>query len=300
MPHEKRAVELDCPAKLNLTLGILGPRDDGFHALHSIVAQTVFGDRLAMEWDPEGKGSREDVLEVRGATLPAGENTVQRAVALFREVSGLEHGRLRVTLHKAIPAGAGLGGGSSDAVAALKALARIFAAETEGLDWTGLAARIGSDCPLFLSDQPVLMRGRGEEIEPLASALADRLRGRPVILFKPGFAIDTSEAYRRLAAGRFYTPVEEMEALVENWRSGGAGLPVRHNDFERLVEFWLPSVAVLLRRLREEHGLDARMSGSGSACFVFPGKGSSAMTLLSEELEMAWGPFFWMEETLLK
>ena len=83
---------------------------------------------------PPGRGPREDSLEVRGATLPAGENSVQRAVALFREVSGIGHGAVRVRLHKAIPAGAGLGGGSSDAVAALKGLRGLFGEETAGLN----------------------------------------------------------------------------------------------------------------------------------------------------------------------
>jgi 4-diphosphocytidyl-2-C-methyl-D-erythritol kinase len=219
------------------------------------------------------------------------------AIRLFREASGLSTGGITARLSKAIPPGAGLGGGSSDAVSALKALRQLFGLQDLNIDWIGLAGTIGSDCPLFFSDRPVIMEGRGEQIRPLDNALAARFRGKPVILFKPRFSINTGEAYRRLAAEPFYQPAAAAQADMAAWEKGTEPLPPRNNDFERLVEDWIPSLGVVLARLRIHHGLEARMSGSGSACFIFPNQASFARKVIEDELTQAFGEDYWFEET---
>lgn len=298
MPPEIQSLTLACPAKINLSLAILGRRGDGFHELHSVVAQVSVGDELSLRWNPAGSPA-EDTLRIEGAPLPSGENSVMRAIELFRRVTGLQTGSFSLALAKRIPVGAGLGGGSSDAVGVLKALQQIAPAGLPAPDWLELAAQLGSDCPLFLHPGPVVMAGRGERISSLEPALAERLSGRRVLLFKPRFSVGTPEAYRRLASLGLYQEAGVGERLLQAWRSSGDPLPARLNDFERLMETWMPSLAIVLKRLRQIHGLEARLSGSGSACFVFPPEGACARPAVSEESVRAWGETCWMEEANL-
>jgi 4-diphosphocytidyl-2-C-methyl-D-erythritol kinase len=293
MLTEPRSIEVPCAAKVNLSLAVLGPRGDGFHALYSIVAQTDLADRLEVAWDPAGAPDGDSVV-IRGARLPAEDNSVRQALRAFRGAAGLRHGAIHACLDKRIPVGAGLGGGSSDAVGALQALRALAPAGEAAVDWTALAAGLGSDCPLFLSDQPVLMEGRGERITPLAAELAGRLRGRSLVLFKPRFGVDTAQAYRRLARGEFYTPAEQAGEILEAWIRSGDPLPPRHNDFERLMAHWMPSLAIVLQRLRDRHGLDARLSGSGSACFVVADAPDEVSLAVDGEVRRAWGEAHWI------
>jgi 4-diphosphocytidyl-2-C-methyl-D-erythritol kinase len=299
MAPGNQPVTLTCPAKVNLSLAILGRRDDGFHALHSVVSQTSFGDELTLEWNP-GRPVNTDVVIVQDALLPESDNSVRRALQAFRRAAGFTSGAYTATLVKRIPIGAGLGGGSSDAVATLKALRQLHASDSLDVDWNRLAASLGSDCPLFLREEPVLMEGRGEQISPLEAELANRFRGQPILLFKPRFPVETAEAYRRLAAAGLYQKPDRGAQLIDEWRNSGDALPPRLNDFERLMEIWIPSLAIFLQRLRELHGLDARLSGSGSACFAFSPGNSSAKSQILEEARRAWGESCWMEEAVLK
>ena len=298
MPRPACSESESCPAKINLTLAVTGRREDGFHNLHSIVAQTEFGDRLFLDWDPAAQGP--DQLSAGEGKLPEGDNSVLQAIRLFREKTGLREGRLSGLLDKRIPIGAGLGGGSSDAAAALRILQRMFPDASAGHDWVRLSASIGSDCPLFFSSQPVLMRGRGEWIEALPPDLVQRLSGQPVLLFMPPFPISTPEAYRRLAAARLYTLADTAAASFAEWQAATDRFPPTGNDFERLARHWMPSLGVVLDRLHLRAGLDARLSGSGSACFAFAEGGSFDMEILASELESAWGPHAWVQFTCLK
>ena len=298
MPQQDRHVEHACPAKINLTLHVTGKRADGFHALHSVVARTRFGDHLRLEWNHAGSPDQDRVVVEEGC-LPEGDNTLAQAMRLFRESSGFARGALTARLWKRIPVGAGLGGGSSDAVATLKALQDLFGEAAYGVDWTRLATAIGSDCRLFLEDGPVVMTGRGDQVEPLPPTVAARLQAVPVILFKPDFPVSTPEAYRRLAAGRYYSTTEAVQQAMDAWLDGDDPVPTPHNDFESLLADWMPTIPVVLERLRRTHGLDARLSGSGSACFVFPSGNPSVIQILRKELDSAWGQYHWLVETEL-
>ncbi|NDV61393.1 4-(cytidine 5'-diphospho)-2-C-methyl-D-erythritol kinase [Puniceicoccales bacterium CK1056] len=299
MSSESRSVTIACPAKINLTLAILGLREDGFHDLHSVVAQTDYGDKLDLVWSGAGDPSKDRVV-VEGALIPEEVNSVLAAIRLFRLKTGFHKGSITACLEKQIPVGAGLGGGSSNAAGALKALAKLFPDLFCELDLSELSSQIGSDCPLFLSDLPVLMEGRGERITPLADNLASRLRGKSVILFKPRFSINTAEAYRRLAAGKYYTSIGQAEAVYSDWKGSNSILPAPLNDFERLLGSWMPTLPLVLERLRSIHGIDARLSGSGSACFAFSEGDSSAKSRVIEEMQQAWGEVNWIEEIRLK
>lgn len=292
------SVEETCPAKINLTLAVLGRRGDGFHALQSVVAQTVFGDSLTVQWDADGSGP--DAVEMAGDPGPIERCSVLEAFRLVREATGEDSGRLSAVLRKQIPVGAGLGGGSSDAVATLRALGRLWPEATRGCDWEGLALKLGSDCPLFLREGAVLMEGRGEQIRLLPETLQERLRGRAVILFKPPFGINTAEAYRRLAERRLYTSESGAAENLRRWEDSGADLPSLENSFMQLAEGWLPTLPVLLDRLRERHGWRTQLSGSGSACFAFSDAEGTVTNEAVAEIRAAWGEDIWLVRTALK
>jgi 4-diphosphocytidyl-2-C-methyl-D-erythritol kinase len=195
--------------------------------------------------------------------------------------------------------GAGLGGGSSDAIAALRALNQLAGEPLASPALADLATQLGSDCPLFLHPGPVVMRGRGEQIEPLPDEAARRLRGRRVLIFKPGFAISTAWAYAQLAAaaaeragGRssLYLPATEAEARVAAWIDDPTAWPEKllFNNMEPAAFTKFIALPVLLEKLRGEFGLEPRMSGSGSACFTFLSD-TAPVTAILAAIHAAWG-----------
>jgi 4-diphosphocytidyl-2-C-methyl-D-erythritol kinase len=284
------------PAKINLFLAVTGRRADGYHDLVSVAAPVEFGDTLRIE---AGAGG-EFALECDDAAVPTGEeNLVLRAARLFAEKTGWSGGA-KFFLEKRIPMGAGLGGGSSNAVAALRGLNSLAGEPLGDAELAAVAARLGSDCALFLPGGPVVMRGRGERVEPLATETAARLRGQRVLIFKPGFSIGTPWAYAQLAASgeKNYLPAAEAEARLAAWL-GHAQAPAKSllfNSFEQPAFWKFPALPVLLDALGEEFGLSARLSGSGSACFALLPAGAAVETVKSRIRE-AWGAAAWMVET---
>jgi 4-diphosphocytidyl-2-C-methyl-D-erythritol kinase len=262
------ALSIFAPAKLNLFLAITGRRVDGFHELVSVVVKLDFGDTLHAE--PAAEFS----LRCDDPDLACDEsNLVLKAARAFADASGWRGGA-RFTLEKRIPTGAGLGGGSSDAVATLRALNEIAGrGHALPLDaFRRVATQIGSDCPLFLQDGPVVMRGRGERVSELPFAAAQRLRGRRVMLFKPGFGISTPWAYAQLAgaAPKSYLSADEAEARLRTWL-GDQAVPVEKllfNNMEPPAFAKFVALPVLLDELRGRFDLQPLMSGSGSACFA--------------------------------
>jgi 4-diphosphocytidyl-2-C-methyl-D-erythritol kinase len=284
------------PAKLNLFLAVTGRRADGYHDLVSMVVPVEFGDTLRIEAGASG----EFLLECDDPAVPAGEgNLVLRAARLFVEATGWGGGA-RFFLAKRIPVGAGLGGGSSNAVAALRGLNSLVDRPLGDAELAAVAARAGSDCALFLPGVPVVMRGRGERVEPLAAETAARLRGRQVLIFKPSFGISTPWAYAQLAADgeKNYLPPAEAEARLAAWLDN-TGAPVEallFNSFEKPAFLKFPALAVLLDALGEEFGLSAFMSGSGSACFTLL-PADVAVEAIRARIREAWGASAWMVET---
>jgi 4-diphosphocytidyl-2-C-methyl-D-erythritol kinase len=172
-----------------------------------------------------------------------------------------------------------------------------------------LAAQLGSDCPLFLADGPVVMRGRGERVEPVAPAVARRWAGRPVWLFKPAWGIETPWAFRRLAAWgpQAYERPEEAEARLAAWLADAeaplAALP--GNTLERVAFEKYLALPAFVAQVREELGLEVRMSGSGSCCFAFAPAGAEASKVaelthaLRARVAAAWGPEAFFAESRL-
>jgi 4-diphosphocytidyl-2-C-methyl-D-erythritol kinase len=283
------------PAKLNLLLAITGRRPDGFHDLVSVVAPVKFGDTLTVERRPSG----EFLLECNDPTVPRGEtNLILRAAKLFNDTAEEPVGA-RFILEKRIPMGAGLGGGSSNAVAALQALNQLVIRPFSREVLLDLAIKLGSDCPLFLRGAPVVMRGRGEQVEPLARSGHSRLSGRRVLIFKPDFGIATAWAYGRMvaAAPASYLPALEAEGRLERWvNSSDPAEKLLFNNMEQPAFAKYPALPTLLERLASDFGVAAAMSGSGSACFALLRDETPADAVISRIRE-AWGRYTFISDT---
>lgn len=292
-------VSIFSPAKVNLSLAITGRRADGFHELVSVVSPLRFGDTLKVERVDGGAGAATLVCDVDGVPLD-GTNLVLRAASAFAEATGWR-GAVKFTLEKRIPMGAGLGGGSSNAVAALRGLetlSGIVLSEPKRLE---LAAALGSDCPLFLRDCAVLMRGRGERVDELPEQVAQRLRGLAVLVFKPSFGVATAGAFRDLAARPdWYADAAAEEARLARWMADdrAAAGELLLNTLERPVFAKWRALPAMLEWLRERHGLVARMSGSGSACFAFL-HGGEDVEAVRRTIREGWGEGAFVEATQL-
>lgn len=261
-------VSIFSPAKLNLFLAVTGRRADGFHDLVSVGAMLDFGDDLAAQLVPAAGGPRFTLACDHSGVPLDGSNLVLRAAAAFAAAADWG-GAVHFTLTKRIPVGAGLGGGSSNAVAALRALNRLTGGLLGESKLAEVAATLGSDCNLFLGNGLSVMRGRGERIAPLPPAATARWHGRRLLLFKPGFGVSTPWAYQRMIArGSDYLAPAEAERRVAQWIDGNRpAADLLLNNMQPAVFEKYPALPLLLGRL-ERAGARVLMSGSGSACFA--------------------------------
>jgi 4-diphosphocytidyl-2-C-methyl-D-erythritol kinase len=293
------AVSVFSPAKINLFLAITGRRADGFHDLVSVVAPLAFGDELRVEADGTGAFS----LACDVAEVPLDEsNLVLRAAKAFREASGWKGGA-KFFLTKRVPMGAGLGGGSSNATAALRALNQLAGDILGEAALAEIAGRLGSDCVLFLRDAPLIMRGRGETIVALPASAEARLRGRRVLIFKPSFGIATAWAYGEMirSAPESYLPSGDAEARLRAWLEAEAAPAetLLFNNMEPVAFAKYLALPVMLAWLRKESGVVAGMSGSGSACFALLGEDTAAEPLIAR-IRDAWGQDVFALETRIR
>jgi 4-diphosphocytidyl-2-C-methyl-D-erythritol kinase len=281
------------PAKVNLTLRVIGRRPDGYHDIESLVVFASIGDALAFM-----PGSRL-VLAVRGPTAAAagdlGENLVLKAVrALADRFEGVKLGRF--VLSKRLPVAAGLGGGSADAAAALRLLARHNRIAADDTRLMAAARATGADVPVCLDPQPRLMRGIGEVLSPPL-----RLARLPAVLLNPGVSVPTKDVFAALRA----PPLAETAAGAQH----GLDLPLarddlielvsRHpNDLEAAACSLHPVIAEAVAALGALEGCRlARMSGSGATCFgLF---GSTRAAVAAARRLRAAQPNWWIRLTSL-
>lgn len=261
-------IKLFSPAKINLLLAITGQRTDGFHDLVSLVSTLTFGDTIRMSWsDQPGK----DTLESSSEQIPLGEdNLILRAAKLFKANTNIG-GRFLFHIEKCIPIGAGLGGGSSNAAVTLMGMNQLHQEPLDNAQLRDMAAELGSDCPLFLENKSVVIRGRGERIECLPQDAQSCLSGTSVLLFKPDFSIATAWAYSAMKddTGSDYASAGEIEHKLSNWLSSVsiAKLPLFNNMQPVCFRKYI-ALPVMIDKLLSEFGIQAMMSGSGSACFA--------------------------------
>jgi 4-diphosphocytidyl-2-C-methyl-D-erythritol kinase len=295
------------PAKINLTLRILGRRADGYHELESLVAFAPFGDRLTFR--PGGPLE----LDVSGPKAegagPLADNLVLRAArALAERIDGLRLGRF--ALLKEVPSGAGLGGGSADAAAALRLIAK---ANGIGLDDPRIhhaAQATGADIPVCLDPRPRVMRGIGEILSgPVA------LPPLGILVVHPGFALPTGPVFKALglAPGELTKPGETADgrergrpARLDEDAGGTPAFPEallgwlasERNDLEPPAVSIAPAVAGVLNVIAALPGCRlARMSGSGSACFGLFNGGDAAAAAAQQV--GAVQPSWWVRAGLL-
>jgi 4-diphosphocytidyl-2-C-methyl-D-erythritol kinase len=256
----RNAVTAFAPAKLNLCLHVTGRRADGYHELDSLVAFADIGDRIEAAPAP----GLSLVVEGRCAAQLADigdDNLVLRAARSLAAAAGITEGAA-LRLEKNLPVAAGLGGGSSDAAAALRALAALWRLPFDRAALAALAAPLGADLPVCVHAGPAWVGGIGERIEPLAA-----LPEAGIVLANPRTPLSTAAVFRARqgpfgAAARFAPMPSEAAGLA-------AALAGSRNDLADAAIALAPPIAAVLDRLACLPGaLLARMSGSGATCFA--------------------------------
>lgn len=278
-------------------LAVQGPREDGFHALTSLVAPVVFGDRIRIRQSSTGSNH----LRCDDPEVPIDENNLILQAALVFSERTRDSGCFEFELEKHIPMGAGLGGGSSDAAAALQGMNELVGMPLSQDALRELAAELGSDCPFFIEPRIALMRGRGEILEAAPPEIIDLFQGQGILLFKPPFGISTAWAYEALrrAPGQ-YVSESEAQARMHLTAEGARLSDLLYNSFEGIVGAKFLAIRTLLGQLRDR-GIPCGLSGSGSCCFALIESGSGAAKTkdLKSIIESAWGESVFFIETAL-
>lgn len=260
------AVRIEAPAKINLTLEIIGKRSDGYHELLTVFQSVGLSDSLSFDWSATGAE-----LVCSDPDVPADEsNLVLKAIRGMEKLSGAPI-PVKVTLEKRIPAGAGLGGGSSDAAAVLRVLGEKLGARGEELH--ALAASLGADVPFFLAGGTALGAGKGEILESLPP-----FPPVSVVIVKPAFPIATAFAYGKVKS---YSTGTKSRALADALRRAQSPpLPdCLTNDFEKFLFPFYPELADIKETFLRRGAAAAQLSGSGSAMFALAETGKDAIEI---------------------
>ena len=251
-------VRVTAAAKINLYLHVTGQRSDGYHTLDSLVAFAGIGDAL------EARAADDLSLGLEGpfaAGLPAGDdNLVLRAARALQSALGLNAGA-RLVLQKRLPPASGIGGGSADAAATLRALMRLWNARPDPATLDAIALNLGADVPVCLRGVAAFMGGIGEDLAP-----APTLPTASLVLVNPGQPVSTPEVFRR-RAGAFSPPARFTETPRDAAHLAQL-LETRRNDLDAPARALCPAIGEALEALARCPGvLLARMSGSGATCF---------------------------------
>ena len=275
-----RQARVLAPAKVNLRLRVLGRRADGYHDVDTLFQAIDLADDVRVEL--RGAGVE---LDVRGADLGAAtDNLAHRAARRLAE-SLAYGGGVAVRLEKRIPAGAGLGGGSSDAAAVLRCLSTLLDVPADEPRVLAVAAELGSDVPFFLAGNALARgTGKGEILEPLSA-----LSPADLVLISPPVHVSTAAAYGALSASRRGTLSHgsaEAPRVPRSWDDVAAGAS---NDFEPVIEAAHPEVARTLDALRARRARFALLSGSGSSVFgLLPSWDEADRVAAELTAELAW------------
>lgn len=242
-------------AKINLGLNIVERRPDGYHNIETVFYPIPLTDVLEIVPAPEGA---QTTLTCTGNTVdcPVEKNLVMKAYRLMQERYHLP--AVEIHLHKHIPDGAGLGGGSSDAAHTLLMLNQLFNIGLADKELASLAATLGADCAFFVYNRPMLATGIGDVLTPIEV----NLHGHALLLVKPPMGVDTRTAYSRVTP---QVPAMPLNDIIGRPLASWDGLLV--NDFEPSVFAALPQLWLIKARLLDAGAQYAAMSGSGSTIF---------------------------------
>lgn len=241
------------PCKINLGLQVIEKRPDGYHNLETCFYPVPWTDIL------EIVPAKQFSFQVSGDVIPGNVNDNLCVKAYHLLATGYDLPPVAIHLHKIIPTGAGLGGGSSDAAHTLRVLNKLFELNVDQETLAALAAQLGSDCAFFIQDKPMIGTGRGEILKVATVSLANRY----LVIVKPAIHVSTAEAY---AGIRPRMPVKSLETIlndqgVHHWREE------LRNDFEQSVFARYPAIGSIKDRLYQLGAIYASMSGSGAAVF---------------------------------
>ena len=246
-------------AKLNLSLDVLGARSDGFHDLRMVMQSVDLHDDVTVTLDDTGVC----LAETNRSYLPCGaDNVAVRAAQVFLSRAGLTCG-VHIRLHKRIPVCAGLGGGSSDAAAVLRALERLTGAGFTRAELEEMGAQVGSDVPYCVAGGTMLAEGRGERLTPVTP-----MPRMPVVICKPDFSVSTPELYQALDE-TFIEKLPDHKAMMSNLQKGellGVGGSMC-NVFEPIVLKEHFDINYIRSMMITYGAYGAQMTGSGSAVF---------------------------------
>lgn len=267
-------------AKVNIGLAVTGKRPDGYHDLATLF-YPLRGLRDILEINLSGGAKGTCEFENTGLPVdcPVEKNLVVRAYKLL--ASAFELPGVRISLHKVIPYGAGLGGGSADAAFMLKALNEYFKLKISERGLMNYASRLGSDCPFFIRNTPAYATGKGEILEEVELNLEDY----EFLVVKPDCMVSTAEAYADIVPKTLDYDLRELVRLpLIMWKERIL------NDFEETVFRKYPEIERVKRKIYQQGALFASMTGSGSGVFgIFP-KGAKVKT------EPLAGEFVWKKE----
>jgi 4-diphosphocytidyl-2-C-methyl-D-erythritol kinase len=256
-PRRRPRLVLQTSGKVNLALEVLGKRSDGYHEIATVMQAIDLRDRLTLEAAPMISLRSDD------PALPTDErNLVVRAAALLRDAARVDSG-VALDLRKRIPVAAGLGGGSSNAAAALWGLNRLWGVRWPRARLMELAVELGMDVPFFLAGGPALATGRGERLERLSSPA-----GYALVLVNPRVGVSARDVYARVPPGWHAEPIGTRR-LVEALRTKNAVrvATALTNHLEGIVEAMLPVVGRIKAALLAAGALGTLMSGSGPTVF---------------------------------
>ena len=281
----ERTLTLAAPAKLNLYLHVTGKRADGYHLLDSLVAFVDVCDRVTLTPAPELSFQADGPFAHAFADEDPAGNLVVRATRELAAVARRD-ANVALSLSKHLPVASGIGGGSADAAACLRGLARLWGIDPADDAVMAVAAKLGSDIPVCVVGQACFMGGVGTELAPAPS-----LPDAGLLLVNPGIGLSTPAVYR--ARQGDFTPAMRFDTVPKDARALAALLADRRNDLTGPAIALVPEIAAVLAAIGGVEGcLLSRMSGSGATCFGLFGDVAAATR--AAELIGRHNPGWWV------
>ncbi len=267
-------IEIDSPAKVNLSLDIIKKRVDGYHELEMIMQELELKDKITLEEIEENKIE----ISCNSEEVPLNEkNLCWKAAEIIKEKKEIKKG-IKILIDKKIPVAGGLGGGSSNAAATIKGLNELWKLEMHKKEMQEIAEKIGMDVAFFLYGKTGFAVGRGEKIEVIKSFPKTR-----ILICNPGIAVSTPIAYSNIdyeKSGKILAS-RKLKQAIEEGKEISELIKLIHNDFEFSVFRDFPEIQEVKEKMKE-NSLNALMSGSGSTVFCFPETKEQSTKLIQE------------------
>jgi 4-diphosphocytidyl-2-C-methyl-D-erythritol kinase len=254
-------------AKINLFFAIEGIRQDNFCEVTTIIAPIAFADRMnfSLEKNISPEDSQIKIFQHTPLEFSENDNTITRAIELFRAGTNIKNFSLRIDISKGIPLGSGFGGGSGNGIFTLKALNQLYDSPLSEENLISTAQKMGTDCPFFVKNCPQLAYGRGDILSPTPPDFRRNLMDYFVLIFCPPFTISTIEAYEKVKKKIFIA--QNIQTIVGKIFSESRFESLLYNTFQGQLLDEHAELGGLFDNLRRE-GYFPCVTGSGSGCFI--------------------------------